>query len=1043
MHLLKRIILIMTVWLLMVASDGRVLAEELPHGNYVTVSVNGDEDTLTKAAGTELEVVNSDSGKVCGSFVLGKDGKGYCNGQTFMDRLKPGNYTCTVKKPAQYIEFNNRTASFTLEDKTVLPSTVDVTFVGHVFGVDSDGNFVGSNDGETSTVIWESSFGTGQFYCGNTDANSPPAVGGLSNIGTTRPVSTEEMKAYEGADADDVRKVLYYGWGGPAQWEGFTSGRYKLPYSSFEPIDIEGDQIKNLNIHENRGLGQFITHVALNHYHNEGRDWWGNVSPTACERQDGYSDFIDYLDSMPLPDEDFQVYVWENYDHPWQQGVKRSVQDMFFSRFFTFGEYDSKAMSFTAERLTGKIQLKKEGNDPVISVSGAVYQLFTDEKATVKALDVHGQEAILTIGENGLSNEVELYLGETYYLKEQKAPQGYALDQKIHEVVPDKTHTVITVSDDIQQVRIGIVKVDEETKENKPQMYGEFKNARYEILSKNEAGEYVSVETVTLDENGKGTSGKLYPGTYYLREIEAPKGYLLNPEIYEVKAEADNENTVEFRYEVEVSDKPTNLQIYKCSLDEKGEQIIVSGAHLHLEDEEGKVIEPEWISSEEPHVIKGLAIGKKYYLVESEAGECYLLNDRKMEIVMSQEDNIRKVYFFNEMIPLIKTRASFNDNDLPMHLINEETSVRDVVTIEKLTVNNEYMLKSSLVNLNNGEVYQSVETVFKTTDSTMNLNVDFKKNRYSEAMVVNAELYRIYEDGNTELIATHDGTANKDQQLFIPKIGTEVHDTSDNDRILFNDGTQTVQDVIKYENLIPGNQYEIITELADSDTGEMIEGSLVKTSFVPEEADGVTNVVMDIDASLLKGRRLTAFEEVRFNEITVACHKDITDEKQTLIIPDLITDASHHSEGESTVVLTDTIMLVNFEKGREVEITASLMDYDNHCLLVDGEGEALRKTVRYTPLNDSDSLDVSFEVASDLINDRKVVFFEEGQLTEDPQFKVIHQDWENERQSVLYSKSVNTGDANNIAGYIGLLGCSLFMSGLTGFKLDQDKRKRR
>ena len=237
------------------------------HGNYLTlkVAVNGRGGLPEN---TVFTVINRDTDTPVGLLEVRSDGIGYCNNQPFIDGLKPGRYIITLNDPNDLYEYDKLSREVTLEDKTVLPETIEVGMIGHVFGVDSSGNWVGNDDGDTSTIIWDTTFGTTQFYCGNSDAKSPSAVGGIANIGKQNTVTTEEMTVYEGDDREAIRKVMYYGWNGPAQWKGFTSGRYQLPYCSSEAIDITREQIRVSGTREVRGLGQFITHVAINHYHN-------------------------------------------------------------------------------------------------------------------------------------------------------------------------------------------------------------------------------------------------------------------------------------------------------------------------------------------------------------------------------------------------------------------------------------------------------------------------------------------------------------------------------------------------------------------------------------------------------------------------------------------------------------------------------------------------------------------------------------------------------------------------------------------------------
>ena len=64
------------------------------------------------------------------------------------------------------------------------------------------------------------------------------------------------------------------------------------------------------------------------------------------------------------------------------------------------------------------------------------------------------------------------------------------------------------------------------------------------------------------------------------------------------------------------------------------------GAKLQVIDESGKIVD-EWVSEKEPHVIKELAVGKTYTLVETKPADGYQQDryHRKEGAARSQADD--------------------------------------------------------------------------------------------------------------------------------------------------------------------------------------------------------------------------------------------------------------------------------------------------------------------------------------------------------------------------------------------------------------------
>src|SRR5699024_3847365 len=124
-------------------------------------------------------------------------------------------------------------------------------------------------------------------------------------------------------------------------------------------------------------------------------------------------------------------------------------------------------------------------------------------------------------------------------LKEISVPAGYDIDTKAYNVTLNigKTSTQ-TVTDQRVDAAIHLVKEDAETG-SKAQGDAALAGAVYGLYARENIvhpdgktgilyQKDALVATLTTDQNGKASVHDLYLGKYYLREITAPEGYLLD-----------------------------------------------------------------------------------------------------------------------------------------------------------------------------------------------------------------------------------------------------------------------------------------------------------------------------------------------------------------------------------------------------------------------------------------------------------------------------------------------------------------------------------
>lgn len=242
-----------------------------------------------------------------------------------------------------------------------------------------------------------------------------------------------------------MRKLIYYLPGG----YGYTSVTKKKWFSK----SVEGCS--------DYALG----HIALSYLYDNcsgNSDAWFGTGDAVKSK---VKDMIKELSSLPDPPEEFEVF-WIKVD---------GYQDVFGAIYDT--EY-------------GKASVKKISSNTLISagnncysLEGAQYTVYRDKACTEGAETKTGDKAVITVHSDGKSDEITVETGD-YYIKETKAPRGYALDTDVHsiQITRDKT-TVYSASDTPKSNPIDLIiqKVDRETGIGRAQGKASLKDAEFKI----------------------------------------------------------------------------------------------------------------------------------------------------------------------------------------------------------------------------------------------------------------------------------------------------------------------------------------------------------------------------------------------------------------------------------------------------------------------------------------------------------------------------------------------------------------------------------
>ncbi len=268
-----------------------------------------------------------------------------------------------------------------------------------------------------------------------------------------------------------------------------------------------------------------------------------------------------------------------------------------------------------------------------------------------------------------------LIAGETYYLSEKTAPDGYNTAETIEFTVKsDGTVLEIEMTDTVTVTEISKTDKDENFVPNA------------HLILKDENGDTVAD---WFTGNEVKVIEKLIVGkTYTLMELSAPDGYTVAKEIqFTVK---DGVTT-----EVVMTDALTETHITK--VDENGKPL--AGAHLIVTDENGTKVD-EWESKTEAHQITGLVAGETYTITETVAPAGYAISESQTFTV--EIDKITVVTFANALT--VTEIAKVDENNKPIagaHLIvtdeNGDTvaewdSTKSTYTIQGLVAGETYTI---------------------------------------------------------------------------------------------------------------------------------------------------------------------------------------------------------------------------------------------------------------------------------------------------------------------------------------------------------------
>ena len=315
------------------------------------------------------------------------------------------------------------------------------------------------------------------------------------------------------------------------------------------------------------------------------------------------------------------------------------------------------------------------------SLEGAEFEIYAAEDIFTPdhQVDEQGNRHVIyakdtlvktvTTNKNGEAVIKDLPLGK-YRVKETKAPAGFVLNPDSQEVAfiykdqnTPEIEEKLEFSNERQKVELSVEKQDAETgKALKGATFGLYNKEAISSGDKVIVKADTLLQEITSNEKGKAAFTLDLPlGRYYVKELQAPAGYVSSDEILEFDATYQGQDVKTIKLKSVKKNQPTTVEVTKADITTGTE---LDGASMSVLDKNGNVID-SWTSvKDSPHVIKRLQVGKTYILREELAPYGYL-RATDVEFTISDTAEVQKVKMEDE-VPvarlLVNKKGEFLDS---------------------------------------------------------------------------------------------------------------------------------------------------------------------------------------------------------------------------------------------------------------------------------------------------------------------------------------------------------------------------------------------
>ena len=230
------------------------------------------------------------------------------------------------------------------------------------------------------------------------------------------------------------------------------------------------------------------------------------------------------------------------------------------------------------EKIRGSVQVKKyDLTNKSKALNGAVFEIFADKNGNEKfENDTDKSYGFLNeIGDGIYQLDGVEYGG--YFLKETVAPAGYVIDENYYYFEIRENGEIVNVSNDkssdkffndVIRGNVNGLKINADDKtELQGAVIGLFNADETDFSEEN------AIETVTSDKDGSFKFTDIVYGKYKVAEIEAPEGFVLSENVYDV-----NINVNGVTIEITIRNKPIKGNVLIAKYDSGNPPQILNGA---------------------------------------------------------------------------------------------------------------------------------------------------------------------------------------------------------------------------------------------------------------------------------------------------------------------------------------------------------------------------------------------------------------------------------------------------------------------------------
>ena len=391
----------------------------------------------------------------------------------------------------------------------------------------------------------------------------------------------------------------------------------------------------------------------------------GNYRIEEVSAPDGYTQNTQYVEIKVDKNTAYQMdsvsgdaiitVTYENHPVKGKLVIHKSGETLkSFKKDFVYEETSLEGAEFeiyaAEDILTPDHQVDEQGNRHVIYAKDTLVKTVTTDK-------------------NGEAVIKDLPLGK-YRVKETKAPAGFVLNPDSQEVSfiyknqnTPEIEEKLEFSNERQKVELSVEKQDAETgKALKGATFGLYNKEAISSGDKVVVKADTLLQEITSNEKGKAAFTLDLPlGRYYVKELQAPAGYVSSDEILEFDATYQGQDVKTIKLKSVKKNQPTTVEVTKADITTGTE---LDGASMSVLDKDGNVID-SWTSvKDSPHVIKRLQVGKTYILREELAPYGYL-RATDVEFTISDTAEVQKVKMEDE-VPvarlLVNKKGEFLDS---------------------------------------------------------------------------------------------------------------------------------------------------------------------------------------------------------------------------------------------------------------------------------------------------------------------------------------------------------------------------------------------